>query len=90
MENHPIFGAALANQEECETLEICFKKRKSKNKNGFIPPIGIKIDSAKSLAFIDTMLGLLLVTAIYMFINLLYLLLLIITVFQKGEHQNWN
>lgn len=42
MENHPIFGAALANKDEYETLEICFKKRRSKNKNGFIPPIGIK------------------------------------------------
>lgn len=42
MENHPIFGAALANTEEFETLEISFKKKRSKNKDGFIPPIGIK------------------------------------------------
>lgn len=43
-----------------------------------------------TIVLYSIMLGLLLITAIYMFLSLLYLLLLIITVFQNHEHQNWS
>lgn len=43
-----------------------------------------------NLILYSILMGVLFITAIYILLCLLYLLLIIITVFQDNKHQNWN